>query len=102
MLQCTGTDEDTILMLLPARNNDQRQEIKAAYKKAHGKVRHSHAHIHSFIADPNVFLSFHLAILNLTYLVVNLSDWLLSMLRTLTEFDPLYCIVFAEVKSDSY
>ncbi|KAG7328902.1 hypothetical protein KOW79_007076 [Hemibagrus wyckioides] len=32
-----GTDEDTILMLLPARNNEQRQEIKAAYKKAHGK-----------------------------------------------------------------
>ncbi|XP_053362250.1 annexin A5a [Clarias gariepinus] len=32
-----GTDEETILMLLPARNNDQRQEIKAAYKKAHGK-----------------------------------------------------------------
>ncbi|XP_060782670.1 annexin A5a [Neoarius graeffei] len=32
-----GTDENTILMLLPARSNDQRQEIKAAYKKAHGK-----------------------------------------------------------------
>ncbi|KAI5624859.1 annexin A5 [Silurus asotus] len=32
-----GTDEDTILMLLTARNNDQRQEIKAAFKKAHGK-----------------------------------------------------------------
>ncbi|KAM3867374.1 annexin A5a [Diretmus argenteus] len=32
-----GTDEDTILMLLTARSNDQRQQIKAAYKKAHGK-----------------------------------------------------------------
>ncbi|XP_026855196.1 annexin A5a [Electrophorus electricus] len=32
-----GTDEDAILMLLTARNNEQRQEIKAAYKKAHGK-----------------------------------------------------------------
>ncbi|KAK2839036.1 hypothetical protein Q7C36_013850 [Tachysurus vachellii] len=32
-----GTDEDTILMLLPTRSNEQRQEIKAAYKKAHGK-----------------------------------------------------------------
>ncbi|KAL2077635.1 hypothetical protein ACEWY4_027139 [Coilia grayii] len=34
-----GTDEDTILMLLTARSNQQRQEIKAAFKKAHGKVR---------------------------------------------------------------
>lgn len=34
-----GTDEDAILMLLTARSNDQRQQIKAAYKKAHGKVR---------------------------------------------------------------
>lgn len=34
----SGTDEDTILMLVAARSNDQRQEIKAAYKKAHGKV----------------------------------------------------------------
>ncbi|XP_022541729.2 annexin A5a [Astyanax mexicanus] len=32
-----GTDEDAILMLLTSRSNDQRQEIKAAYKKAHGK-----------------------------------------------------------------
>ncbi|CAB1325606.1 unnamed protein product [Coregonus sp. 'balchen'] len=32
-----GTDEDTILMLLTSRSNNQRQEIKAAYKKAHGK-----------------------------------------------------------------
>ncbi|KAM6953472.1 annexin A5a [Aplochiton taeniatus] len=32
-----GTDEDTILMLLTSRSNDQRQQIKAAYKKAHGK-----------------------------------------------------------------
>ncbi|KAM9377807.1 annexin A5a [Pholidichthys leucotaenia] len=32
-----GTDEDTILMLLTARINDQRQQIKAAYKKAYGK-----------------------------------------------------------------
>ncbi|XP_029021901.1 annexin A5a isoform X2 [Betta splendens] len=32
-----GTDEDAILMLLTARSNDQRQEVKAAYKKAHGK-----------------------------------------------------------------
>lgn len=35
----TGTYEDTILMLLTSRSNNQRQEIKAAYKKAHGKVR---------------------------------------------------------------
>lgn len=34
-----GTDEDAILMLLAARSNDQRQQIKAAYKKAYGKVR---------------------------------------------------------------
>uniref|UniRef100_A0A3P9AZY8 Annexin n=1 Tax=Maylandia zebra TaxID=106582 RepID=A0A3P9AZY8_9CICH len=32
-----GTDEDAILMLLTARSNDQRQQIKAVYKKAHGK-----------------------------------------------------------------
>ncbi|XP_041931370.1 annexin A5a [Alosa sapidissima] len=32
-----GTDEDTILMLLTSRSNDQRQQIKAAYKKSHGK-----------------------------------------------------------------
>lgn len=34
-----GTDEDTVLMLLTSRSNDQRQQIKAAYKKAYGKVR---------------------------------------------------------------
>lgn len=34
-----GTDEDAILMLLTSRSNDQRQEIKAAYKRAYGKVR---------------------------------------------------------------
>lgn len=34
----SGTDEDAILMLLTARSNDQRQQIKAAYKKAYGKV----------------------------------------------------------------
>ncbi|KAM7389070.1 hypothetical protein PAMP_023067 [Pampus punctatissimus] len=32
-----GTDEDVILMLLTSRSNDQRQQIKAAYKKAYGK-----------------------------------------------------------------
>ncbi|KAM9850263.1 annexin A5a [Aulostomus maculatus] len=32
-----GTDEDAILMLLAARGNDQRQQIKVAYKKAYGK-----------------------------------------------------------------
>ncbi|XP_037635221.1 annexin A5a isoform X2 [Sebastes umbrosus] len=32
-----GTDEDAILMLLSGRNNDQRQQIKTAYKKAYGK-----------------------------------------------------------------
>ncbi|XP_030639391.1 annexin A5a [Chanos chanos] len=32
-----GTDEDAILMLLAARCNDQRQLIKAAFKKAYGK-----------------------------------------------------------------
>uniref|UniRef100_A0A8C9XU45 Annexin n=1 Tax=Sander lucioperca TaxID=283035 RepID=A0A8C9XU45_SANLU len=32
-----GTNEDTIIMLLTARSNDQRQQIKAAYKKAYGK-----------------------------------------------------------------
>lgn len=35
----TGTYEDTILMLLTSRSNNQRQEIKVEYKKAHGKVR---------------------------------------------------------------
>lgn len=35
----SGTDEDAILMLLTARSNDQRQQIKAAYKKAYGKVK---------------------------------------------------------------
>lgn len=34
----TGTDEDAVLMLLTSRSNDQRQQIKAAYKKAYGKV----------------------------------------------------------------
>lgn len=38
-ISCPGTDEDVILMLLTARSNDQRQQIKAAYKKAYGKVR---------------------------------------------------------------
>lgn len=33
-----GTDEDAVLMLLTSRSNDQRQQIKAAYKKAYGKV----------------------------------------------------------------
>ncbi|XP_017272918.1 annexin A5a [Kryptolebias marmoratus] len=32
-----GTNEDTILMLLTARCNDQRQQIKAVYKKTYGK-----------------------------------------------------------------
>ncbi|XP_038848435.1 annexin A5-like [Salvelinus namaycush] len=32
-----GTYEDTILMLLASRSNNQRQEIKVEYKKAHGK-----------------------------------------------------------------
>lgn len=32
-----GTDEDTILQLLTARSNAQRQLIKAAYKTLHGK-----------------------------------------------------------------
>uniref|UniRef100_A0A8C6UTN2 Annexin n=1 Tax=Neogobius melanostomus TaxID=47308 RepID=A0A8C6UTN2_9GOBI len=32
-----GTDEDTVLMLLASRTNEQRQQIKVAYKKAHGK-----------------------------------------------------------------
>ncbi|KAJ8014840.1 hypothetical protein DPEC_G00019940 [Dallia pectoralis] len=32
-----GTDEDAILMVLSSRSNNQRQEIKAAYKKAYGK-----------------------------------------------------------------
>uniref|UniRef100_A0A8C6KJJ4 Annexin n=1 Tax=Nothobranchius furzeri TaxID=105023 RepID=A0A8C6KJJ4_NOTFU len=32
-----STDEDTVLMVLTARCNDQRQEIKAAYKKTYGK-----------------------------------------------------------------
>lgn len=39
MISGAGTDEDAILMLLTARSNDQRQQIKAAYKKAYGKVR---------------------------------------------------------------
>uniref|UniRef100_A0A7N8XM49 Annexin n=1 Tax=Mastacembelus armatus TaxID=205130 RepID=A0A7N8XM49_9TELE len=37
LISGTGTDEDAVLMLLTARSNDQRQEIKAAYKKAYGK-----------------------------------------------------------------
>uniref|UniRef100_A0A3B3IN17 Annexin n=1 Tax=Oryzias latipes TaxID=8090 RepID=A0A3B3IN17_ORYLA len=32
-----GTHEDTVLMLLTSRSNDQRQQIKTAYKKAYGK-----------------------------------------------------------------
>ncbi|KAJ4945573.1 hypothetical protein JOQ06_023254, partial [Pogonophryne albipinna] len=32
-----GTNEDTILMLLASRSNDQRQDIKAVYKNTHGK-----------------------------------------------------------------
>lgn len=38
-LPAAGTDEDAVLMLLTSRCNDQRQQIKAAYKKAYGKVR---------------------------------------------------------------
>ena len=34
-----GTDEDSILQLLTARSNAQRQLIKASYKTLHGKVR---------------------------------------------------------------
>ncbi|KAG9339868.1 hypothetical protein JZ751_022373 [Albula glossodonta] len=33
-----STDEDSILQLLTARSNDQRQQIKAAYKTMHGKA----------------------------------------------------------------
>lgn len=33
-----GTDEDVVFMLLSARSNDQRQQIKAEFKKAYGKV----------------------------------------------------------------
>lgn len=36
---CAGTDEDMILKILTTRSNEQRQAIKAAYKKSHGKVR---------------------------------------------------------------
>ncbi|XP_061690860.1 annexin A5a [Syngnathoides biaculeatus] len=32
-----GTDEDVILMLVAARSNNQRQQIKAAYKTSYGK-----------------------------------------------------------------
>ncbi|KAL1024021.1 hypothetical protein UPYG_G00050390 [Umbra pygmaea] len=32
-----GTDEDSIMKVLTARSNDQRQQIKAAYKTLHGK-----------------------------------------------------------------
>ncbi|XP_062856056.1 annexin A5a [Trichomycterus rosablanca] len=32
-----GTDEDMVLKILTTRSNEQRQAIKAAYKKAHGK-----------------------------------------------------------------
>uniref|UniRef100_A0AAQ4NT46 Annexin n=1 Tax=Gasterosteus aculeatus aculeatus TaxID=481459 RepID=A0AAQ4NT46_GASAC len=32
-----GTDEDVVFMLLSARSNDQRQQIKAEFKKAYGK-----------------------------------------------------------------
>ncbi|KAM4555659.1 annexin A5a [Odontesthes bonariensis] len=32
-----GTDEDVVLMLLSSRSNDQRQQIRAAYKRANGK-----------------------------------------------------------------
>ncbi len=41
----SGTDEDTVLMLLAARSNAQRQEIKAAYKKAFGKVSKLHYYL---------------------------------------------------------
>ncbi|CDR05921.1 unnamed protein product, partial [Oncorhynchus mykiss] len=34
-----GTDEDSIMKLLTSRSNSQRQQIKAAYKTLHGKVR---------------------------------------------------------------
>uniref|UniRef100_A0A3B4BRS5 Annexin n=1 Tax=Pygocentrus nattereri TaxID=42514 RepID=A0A3B4BRS5_PYGNA len=37
LLLCGGTDEATILQLLTARSNAQRQQIKAAYKTLHGK-----------------------------------------------------------------
>ncbi|CAB1327110.1 unnamed protein product [Coregonus sp. 'balchen'] len=33
------TDEDSIMKLLTSRSNSQRQQIKAAYKTLHGKVR---------------------------------------------------------------
>lgn len=38
VLVAVGTDEDTILQLLTARSNSQRQEIKATYKTLFGKV----------------------------------------------------------------
>ncbi|XP_056457138.1 annexin A5a [Gadus chalcogrammus] len=37
-----GTDEDAVLMLLTARSNGQRQEIKEAYKKSYKKDLVSH------------------------------------------------------------
>ena len=39
LIAAVGTDEDVVLMLLTSRSNDQRQQIKAEYKKAYGKVR---------------------------------------------------------------
>lgn len=39
LLVCSGTDEAAILNLLTARSNAQRQQIKAAFKTLHGKVK---------------------------------------------------------------
>uniref|UniRef100_A0AAY4CZT8 Annexin n=1 Tax=Denticeps clupeoides TaxID=299321 RepID=A0AAY4CZT8_9TELE len=48
-MKTKGIDEATIIDILAKRTNAQRQQIKAAYQQANGKVRHTLCDVHEII-----------------------------------------------------